>query len=106
MRVAYVTFAAVLGFAASAVSVNAAPNVPSLDTVRNSNVVEVAGGCGRGFHPNPWGRCVPHRYGFYGPRRDRGYPYYGGGYGPRSWSPSDRVANELNRRELHRNWGY
>jgi len=22
-------------------------------------VVHVAGGCGPGMHPNPWGRCVP-----------------------------------------------
>jgi hypothetical protein len=24
-----------------------------------SYVTDVAGGCGRGWHRNPWGRCVP-----------------------------------------------
>jgi hypothetical protein len=24
-----------------------------------SFVTEVAGGCGRGWHRNPWGRCIP-----------------------------------------------
>ncbi|MGU3363015.1 GCG_CRPN prefix-to-repeats domain-containing protein [Methylobacterium sp. M6A4_1b] len=39
--------------------------------VRGEAVIEfVAGGCGPGFHPNPWGRCRPN---------DRGYGY--GGYG-------------------------
>jgi hypothetical protein len=33
------------------------------------DVTFVAGGCGPGFHPNPWGRCRPN----------------GGGWGPRCW---------------------
>jgi hypothetical protein len=40
-------------------------------------IEEVAGGCGPGWHPNPWGRCVPHRYGGGYGFRD---PYWGGGY--------------------------
>jgi hypothetical protein len=24
-----------------------------------SYVTDVAGGCGRGWHRNPWGKCVP-----------------------------------------------
>ena len=60
-----------------------------------ANIVQVAGGCGRGFHPNRWGRCVPNRYGYYGPR-----PYWSGPY--RWHSPSDNVANQLNRQELGR----
>lgn len=37
-------------------------------------IARVAGGCGPGFHPNPWGRCRPN---------DRGYGYgYGGPRGP------------------------
>lgn len=33
----------------------------------------VAWGCGPGWHPNPWGRCVPN------------VPYYGWGWG-RPWN--------------------
>ena len=41
-------------------------------------VERVAGGCGPGFHPNPWGICRPN---FYGPRPYWGRPVYGGPYG-------------------------
>lgn len=43
-------------------------------------VEQVAWGCGPGWHPNPWGRCVPNR-------RYWGGPYYGPRpfYGPRPW---------------------
>ncbi|MGC5781589.1 GCG_CRPN prefix-to-repeats domain-containing protein [Methylobacterium sp. NFXW15] len=39
---------------------------------------EAAGGCGPGFHPNPWGYCRPN----YGPRPywRRPVPVYGYGY--------------------------
>ncbi|MCJ2054742.1 GCG_CRPN prefix-to-repeats domain-containing protein [Methylobacterium sp. J-070] len=44
----------------------------------------VAGGCGPGFHPNPWGHCRPNDrgWGYGGPRGPYGgRPYgYGGGY--------------------------
>ena len=52
----------------------------------------VAGGCGPGFHPNPWGVCRPNwgprpywRRPVYGPYAyyGRPRPYYGGYYGPR-----------------------
>jgi hypothetical protein len=59
-------------------------------------IERVAGGCGPGFHPNPWGRCRPNDrgWGYGGPRGyygDRpGYGYgrgydrgYGGYDGPR-----------------------
>src|SRR5436853_5218936 len=105
MRIAAVTLAGALGLAASVVSANAAPAVPS--PVDQHNIIQVAGGCGWGFHPNRWGRCAPNRYGYQAPRPYwRGY--YGGGY-YRGWhSPSDRVANQLNRQELGRlgGWGY
>ncbi|WP_448956738.1 GCG_CRPN prefix-to-repeats domain-containing protein [Labrys neptuniae] len=44
-------------------------------------VEHIAGGCGPGLRPNPWGRCIPFGQGY-----DRGYPRrgydrgYGGGY--------------------------
>lgn len=45
-----------------------------------AGTAEAAGGCGPGFHPNPWGVCRPN----WGPRRYWGGPrvVYGGyGYG-------------------------
>ena len=100
MRVSALVVAGALALGLSAVSANAAPAAPDLGVTTGSpNIIEVAGGCGRGFHPNPWGRCVPNRtYGY-----DRPYwhgPYY------RWHSPSDFVANDLNQRQLYRPWGY
>ena len=84
MRIAALALVGTLGLAVSAVSASAAPYVPSMDTPQASNVIEVAFGCGRGFHPNRWGRCVPHGYGSWSQSRSYyyggGYPYYGGGY--------------------------
>ncbi len=68
MRMAALALVGALGFAASAMSASAAPPVANLDTQQSWNIVQVAGGCGRGFHPNRWGRCVPFRYGYPGPR--------------------------------------
>ena len=79
MRVSALVVAGALALGASAVSANAAPAAPDLGvTTGSANIIEVAGGCGRGFHPNPWGRCVPHRWSYY--RSWRGDRYYGGGY--------------------------
>ena len=56
-------------------------------------VEQVAGGCGPGFHPNPWGHCRPNDrgwgggyggrpgYGYGGDRGGYGRGGYGGGYG-------------------------
>src|ERR1700738_1327118 len=85
-----------------AVAANAAPAVPGPVTQKASNVVPVAGGCGPGFHPNRCGRCVPFRYGYYGPR-----PYWRGGYYVRPWGwGGDHGAEQLNRPELRRMYGY
>ena len=58
---------------------------------------QAAGGCGPGFHPNPWGRCRPndrgYGYGGYGgPRRFyEGRPFgYADGYGRRGGYDYDR----------------
>jgi hypothetical protein len=99
MRFAAMAFVGALGLAASAVSASAAPPVPSLDVQHETNIVQVAGGCGRGAHPNRWGRCVPNHYGYYRPYWSR--HYYG-------WhGPHDYVANDLNRHQLGGyRWGY
>jgi hypothetical protein len=112
MRLAAVTLLAALGLSASALSAKAAPIAPLPVAPQASAIVEVAGGCGRAFHRNRWGDCVPNRHGYYRPHRYgyyRPHPYwtphwpgyYGDGHQP--WnqpSPSDHVANRLNRQVL------
>ena len=56
MRMATLALLGSLGLAVSAVSASAAPAVPAIDTQQASNIVQVAGGCGRWAHPNRWGR--------------------------------------------------
>ena len=107
MHIAALSLAGAIGLATSAVAANAAPVLPSALGPQASNVIQVAGGCGGGFHPNRFGRCVPDRFvGYYRPR-PYAWDYSGGGYyGP--WnrpSPSDHVANQLNRQALY-GWGY
>ncbi len=82
MRVSALLVAGALALGVSAVSTNAAPAVPDLGVTGGSaNIVEAAFGCGRGFHPNHWGRCVPNRWSYNRGWNDR---YYGGGY-ERPW---------------------
>ena len=100
MRIAALSLVGAVCLAASAVAANAAPAAPSPTGQREANIIQVAGGCG--FHLNRWHRCLPNRYGYY---RARPYwrGYYGGGYAPWGWrSPSDYMANELNRQEKDR----
>lgn len=63
---------------AAPISLGAAP------LLDETAVTRVAGGCGPGWAPNPWGRCRPIRYGYGGPR-----PFYGPRpvYGPRFYGP-------------------
>ena len=87
MRLAALALVSAFGLAASSVSAGAAPLVPMLEDQQASNIIQVAGGCGRGFHPSRSGYCVPNRYGYrYRPSyrysyrpHDRNH-YYGGGY--------------------------
>ena len=84
MRIAALSLVGAVCLAASAIAANAAPAAPSPAGQPEANIVQVAGGCGWGLHPNRWGRCVPNRYGYYRPHAYwRGY--YGGGY--YGWSP-------------------
>ncbi|MDQ0396440.1 GCG_CRPN prefix-to-repeats domain-containing protein [Labrys monachus] len=66
----------------------AAPGASSL-------VQDVRWGCGPGWHPNPWGRCVPNRRVIYygGPR----VHYYGG---PRYYHRA------YGWHHPYRHWGY
>jgi len=102
MRMAALSLIGSVCLAVSAMTANAAPAVPGPVGQPEANIVQVAGGCGPGLHPNGHRRCTPNRYGYAHPAW-RGY--YGGGY-YRGWgSPSDHVANQLNARELGR-YGY
>lgn len=90
---------------ACAGAASAAPVLPPPGVPVTSNIEQVAGGCGWGFHRHH-GYCVRNRhYRPYAYRYYRRYPYYGGYPWYRS-SPSDYVANELNARELGRMYGY
>jgi len=103
MRITTLALFGAVGLAAAAFSANAAPLAPAPEA---SNIVQVAGGCGRGWHRSYRGFCVRNRpyyrpYGYYRPYYR---PYaYNPWYGP---SPNDWVANQLNRRELGRLYGY
>jgi hypothetical protein len=49
--------ASLAGTAASAAPANGKVIAQAADHA--SYVTDVAGGCGRGWHRNPWGKCVP-----------------------------------------------
>ena len=103
MRIAALTLAGALGLAASAITASAAPISPLPAAPQATNIIEVAGGCGWGFHPNRWGHCRPN-HGYYRPHayyRPHWRGYYGGGQGPWWGSPSDHVANQLNHQQLY-----
>ena len=100
MRIAAMAFASALGFVAAAVSANAAAVLPEPAHRQDANVVQAAWYCGLGHHLNRWGRCVRNRYAQYQPRS------YGAGSYYRWHAPNDFVANQLNRQQLVRPWGY
>ena len=100
MRIAAMGFVGALALVA-ATPVNAASSVPA--PAGQQNIIAVAGGCGWGLHPNRWGDCVPNRYGYHRAYRQRD-GFYGGGDGYEPWnrpSPTDHIANQLNRRQLY-----
>ncbi|TGQ56795.1 hypothetical protein EN836_03025 [Mesorhizobium sp. M1C.F.Ca.ET.193.01.1.1] len=52
---------------------SAASAMPIAPVAAPAIVEHAAWGCGPGWHPNPWGRCVPNRRVIY-----PGYYYWGG----------------------------
>lgn len=69
------------------VAASAASAMPTAPVAAPALVEHVAWGCGPGWHPNPWGRCVPNRRVIY-----PGYYYWGGPsvyIGP-GWHPYHR----------------
>jgi hypothetical protein len=112
MRLAASLLLGSIALAAASVSASATPLAPLAPAPQAATIVPAAAGCGWGFHRNRWGHCVPGRRPYYRPYRYgywRGYSYWPGYYGPgyyadgyEPWnrpSPSDRVANQLNRQE-------
>jgi len=65
--------------------ITAAQAMPLAPTEVPSAITTVAGGCGPGWRPDPWGRCVRYRHRWRPAPVYRGYGYYGGPrvyYGP------------------------
>ena len=58
-----------LGAAGVSTAASAMPVAASTQTLLASPVEDVRFGCGPGWHPNRFGRCVPNRARFYAPRR-------------------------------------
>jgi hypothetical protein len=52
---------AVTGTVATVAASSAMPLVSLAQPAAPALVEHVAWGCGPGWHPNPWGRCVPYR---------------------------------------------
>ena len=102
MRLSTLALAGTIGFGLSGVAANAAPVIPNSGAQQISNILEIAGGCRRGYQPNRWGHCTPSRYGYSQYNRysrgNHGHRYQGHG----ARSPSDNAANHLNRGELGR----
>jgi hypothetical protein len=69
VRIFALTALATIGLAVSAQAMPLAPFGS-----HDSDVIRVWAGCGPGWHPNSWGRCVPnYSRGYYGRRYWRRY---------------------------------
>ncbi|HVW54726.1 MAG TPA: hypothetical protein VHC00_03505 [Rhizobiaceae bacterium] len=78
-KIALATAVSAGTLAFSAVASSAMP-MASLSAPGAFSVQTIAWGCGVGWHPNPWGRCVPNRpvvYGYYWQRPVVVYRTYG-----------------------------
>ncbi|CAM5764973.1 hypothetical protein LMIY3S_01327 [Labrys miyagiensis] len=73
-------FAAALAITGLAATIETSSAMPLGSKVPAASPLlqDVRWGCGPGWHPNPWGRCVPDRRPAYG----YGYGY---GYHPHYW---------------------
>jgi len=86
-RLARLAVVGTIALGSTMAAASAAPIVPNGTSQTNPSIVQVWGGCGWGFHPTPWGRCVPNRWGYHRYQPYYGYrphwqSYYGGGYYP------------------------
>ncbi|TPM92898.1 hypothetical protein [Mesorhizobium sp. B2-1-3A] len=72
---------AALAVTGTAATVAASSAMPLAPLATPAVVEQVAWGCGPGWHPNPWGRCVPNRVVVY----PRYYYWHGPAY--YAWHP-------------------
>jgi len=72
---------AALAVTGTAATVAASSAMPLAPLAAPAVVEQVAWGCGPGWHPNPWGRCVPNRVVVY----PRYYNWHGPAY--YAWHP-------------------
>jgi hypothetical protein len=109
MRMSALALGGIVALALSAAVATAAPAVPATASPQASNLVRIAGGCGWRMHRTRWGHCSTNRHAYYPRPYWRGYhrgyygPRYYGGDGHEPWnrpSPTDHVANRLNRAQL------
>lgn len=80
LRIASLVGLVIVGTMASIDVSSAMPASTALPVI-HAQVEQVAWGCGPGWHPNPWGRCVPNGPGWgWGWHRP-----WGGGWGWHRW---------------------
>ncbi|RWE27838.1 MAG: hypothetical protein EOS78_32700 [Mesorhizobium sp.] len=78
--------AAVLALTGIAATVATSAAMPMVAQPAAPVLIEhVAWGCGPGWHPNPWGRCVPNRVVMYPRYRYWQGPAYYGWHPHRHW---------------------
>ncbi|MEI9420363.1 hypothetical protein O7A70_04125 [Mesorhizobium sp. Cs1299R1N1] len=78
--------AAVLALTGTAATVATSAAMPMVAQPAAPALIEhVAWGCGPGWHPNPWGRCVPNRVVVYPRYRYWHGPAYYGWHPHRHW---------------------
>ena len=62
MRAATLALTAAVGLATMAISAQAAPLAPATAGEHSAAIVRIAGGCGFGWHPTPFGYCAPNHF--------------------------------------------
>ena len=83
MRTAVLTLLGSLALSAAAMPANAGPTIVKPGALAVSNIVEVAGGCGRGYYRDYYGYCQPYYYGY---AAGYGYPVWYGHPYPHHWN--------------------
>jgi hypothetical protein len=69
MRLVALSLLGAVGAITAAATATAAPSVPPV-APGQSAIMQVAGGCGFGWHRNSWGDCVPNGFRMYRHRPD------------------------------------
>ena len=86
-RLARLAVVGTIALGSTMAAASAAPIIPNSFSQTNPSIVHVWGGCGWWVHPNPWGRCVLNRWGYYRYRPYYGYRPYWQSYYPGDYYP-------------------